>query len=158
MTRSLLQLVVCSDSLSIEAFKILPHHFCRQIVLYSEYFFSAHFDVYRVDKKRFYWAAVVEVDFKGVVGTICFRFPKTKDSHIEWLEFGSPHICSYKSKVIRKEKKEINDIAGRDKSATSTQLEFEPIDAGSFVVGGESTYFSYNLKSYSNLTCFCFLD
>jgi hypothetical protein len=66
---------------------------------------EALFDVFRMDKKRFFFARVLNVDFDGPVKRICFRFTKTKDNHIEWFDFGSPYICPFRSKVVRVERK-----------------------------------------------------
>ena len=66
---------------------------------------EARFDVFRMDKKRFYFAKVQDVDCNGPVKKICFRFTKAKDNHVEWLDFGSPLICPFRSKVVRVERK-----------------------------------------------------
>lgn len=61
---------------------------------------------------------------------ICFRFPKTKDNHREWLDFGSPRICSFKSQVLRKQPKEVKeDVA---------VVILDPSDETSFSIGGTS--------------------
>ncbi len=86
----------------------------------------AQFDVFRVDKQRFCSAKVLEVDCSGSTMKICFRFPKTKGGHQEWLDFGSPYICPFKSKVAVKTAEEpVSDVA------------LDPIDEASFSVGGE---------------------
>lgn len=57
---------------------------------------------------------------------ICFRFPKTKDDHHEWLDFGSPYICPFKSKVaVKTAEVPISDVA------------LNPLDEASFSVGGK---------------------
>ena len=43
-----------------------------------------------------------DVDFTEQVKRIYFRFKKSKDNHVEWIDFGSNRICSFKSKTARK--------------------------------------------------------
>ena len=61
----------------------------------------ALFDVYREDKQRHHWAVVEDVDFSEHIKRICFRFNKSDDNHVEWIDFGSPRICTYKSRTIK---------------------------------------------------------
>jgi hypothetical protein len=104
----------------------------------------AQFDVYREDKRKFCWAVVTEVDFSSPLKRICFRFSKTKDNHVEWVEFGSPHICRYKSKVMRKELK----LATADsRNATiPTHVSSDPANEASFFVGGKSFFQGHPLN------------
>jgi hypothetical protein len=51
---------------------------------------------------------VKEVDFTGPVKRILFHFSKTHEKFDEWIDFGSPSICPFDSKVsiLRQEKAE----------------------------------------------------
>ena len=88
--------------------------------------------MFREDKQRFCWATVVEVDRCQLPIRICFRFPRIKDDYIEWLDFGSPHICTFKSKVNGKDrnrkelKQDVNVVASN------------PIDGAGFSIDGKS--------------------
>lgn len=101
--------------------------------LISFTFLLAQFDVFREDKRRFCWATVVEIDCSGSVMRICFRFPKTKDNHREWLDFGSPHICQFKSKVTKKQEK-----YPKAPKEYVTPVVSDPMDEASFFIGGKS--------------------
>ena len=71
---------------------------------------------------------------------ICFRFPKTKDNHREWLDFGSPRICPHKSKVIKKERK--------DPKENASFIASDPMDEASFYFGGKS------MRPFDSITSF----
>jgi hypothetical protein len=86
----------------VNFFQKLAGKFSRSHVFFCFVAMEAPFDVYRIDKQRYCWALVEDVDLTGPLKRICFRFTKTKDNHIEWIEFGSPRICRYRSKVVRK--------------------------------------------------------
>jgi hypothetical protein len=113
----------------------------------------AQFDVFREDKRRFCWATVVEVDCSGSVMRICFRFPKTKDNYIEWLEFGSPRICPFKSKVHKKGRR---DPKVDDKSKVIKNDLKNPKEDVSFVASNPMVEASFSVggKSQSHLTKF----
>jgi hypothetical protein len=121
------------------------HYFCFRtnpaiLLLLS----AAQFDVYRKDKKKFCWAVVTDVDFVSPVKRVCFRFTKTKDNHIEWIEFGSPYICLYKSKVIKKElkptKADSRIVAPTIPAQVPSDLEKEE----SFFIGGKFFVYIWN--------------
>jgi len=68
----------------------------------------ARFDVFRQGKEakpRYYSALVKELDSTGSVLKILFHYTKTNVKYDEWIEFGSPRICAYNSKVPFQEKK-----------------------------------------------------
>jgi hypothetical protein len=70
---------------------------------------TARFDVYRHQSKRFCYAVVKEVDFTYDRNRILFHFTKTQDKFDEWIEFGSPRICAFKSKVVTKKDKQVQN-------------------------------------------------
>ena len=99
--------------------------------------FLAQFDVFREDKQRFCWATVVEVDSNGPEMRICFRFPKTRDDHREWLDFGSPKICPYKSKVLSDVKRSDKPTPGmKQEVVAKPKTALDPSEKLNFVVGG----------------------
>jgi hypothetical protein len=94
--------------------------------------FEASFDVYREDKRRYYWAVVEDVDFTEQAKRIYFRFKKSKDNHVEWIEFGSPRICTHKSKTAKKDPKQDRNGDETDKTVvlvnrnTTIDIEVNP--------------------------------
>jgi hypothetical protein len=70
---------------------------------------------------------------------VCFRFPKTKDNHREWLDFGSPYICPFKSKVYKQARKEpTEDIEQKIPKQDNIHVASDPMDEASFFIGGKS--------------------
>jgi hypothetical protein len=80
---------------------------CTRGLTLSFLFFEARFDVFRPEKKRYFFAVVKEVDFAGPDKRVLFHFAKTNDKFDDWIKFGSPRIAAFKSKVVlvKKEKK-----------------------------------------------------
>jgi hypothetical protein len=86
------------------------------------FFVKASFDVYREDKRRYCWGVVEDVDFSEQAKRIYFRFKKSKDNHVEWIDFGSPRICTFKSKTKKKPKIQKKEHDGAALLATAIKI------------------------------------
>lgn len=84
--------------------------------------FTARFDVKREAKGRFYSAIVKSVQFDESDKKILFHYSKSNDKYDEWIEFGSPRICAFKSKVpMEMEKKKAMKESRKLAKLTKTQ-------------------------------------
>ena len=84
-------------------------------------FVKASFDVYREDKRRYCWGVVEDVDFSEQAKRIYFRFKKSKDNHVEWIDFGSPRIFIHKSKTAKKPKMQRKEHDGATLESAATE-------------------------------------